>query len=81
MKRVTNSKFTIKGMRWHNIVTLASQIEAIQPMQDLCIGVPLDHNIGDRDLHDALEAGDLASHSSHLPELDEIGEASHGGGN
>lgn len=43
-------------------------------MKDLRIGVGLDHNIGHRDLHNASEAGDLTSHSGHLPELDEIGE-------
>lgn len=50
-------------------------------MKDFCIGVPLDHNIGHRNLQRASEAGDLASHSSYLPQLDEIGEGSRGRSN
>lgn len=39
-------------------------------MQNLHIGVPLNHNIRDRDLHITPVTRDFAAHSSHHSELD-----------
>ncbi|GLT74344.1 hypothetical protein SLA2020_461480 [Shorea laevis] len=52
------------------MMTLASQPQAIQPMQDFHIWVSLDHYIGHRNLHLSPITADFTAHSSNLRNLD-----------
>lgn len=62
--------------RWRqDVVTVASQQDAIEAVEDLRVGVSLDRDVGDSHLQRSPEAAEPASHSGHRAELDERGEA------
>lgn len=51
------------------IVTSPCQPNTIQPMQNLSIGIPLQHDIGDRDLNLPSEQVDPAPHPRNNAQL------------
>jgi len=52
-----------------------SQQDAIQAVEDLCVGVSLHNNVGHRHLHCSPEAAQPALNYGHYVKLDEWGEA------